>query len=213
MDGTIGEIRYFAGNFEPRNWAYCAGQITSIQANTALFSLLGTTYGGNGSTNFAYPDFRGRVAVGAGAGNGLTPRSIGEFNGAENVPINMANMPVHTHAATFTPTGTPAGITATLKASSLPATDKTPGNNGANAIGVGSVVDASGQIDPLMIFVNDSNPSVALVGATVTATGGTAATGTVTNAAAGGSQPFPNLKPFLALNHILCVSGMFPARD
>ena len=71
MDGTIGEIRMFAGNFAPRNWAFCAGQLLSISQNTALFSILGTTYGGNGQTTFGLPDLRGRVPVGAGTGPGL----------------------------------------------------------------------------------------------------------------------------------------------
>ena len=71
MEGTIGEIRMFAGNFAPRNWAYCQNQIIAIASNSALFSILGTTYGGNGQTTFALPDFRGRTAVGTGNGAGL----------------------------------------------------------------------------------------------------------------------------------------------
>ena len=72
MEGTIGEIRLFASNFAPKNWAYCAAQVVQIRANTALFSILGSTYGGDGSTTFMLPDLQGRVAVGAGQGAGLT---------------------------------------------------------------------------------------------------------------------------------------------
>ena len=72
MEGTIAEIRMFAGTFAPRNWAFCNNQTIAIAQNTALFSLLGTTYGGNGQTTFALPDFRGRIPVGAGTGPGLS---------------------------------------------------------------------------------------------------------------------------------------------
>ena len=81
MEGTIGEIRMFAGTFAPRNWAFCNGQLLSIAQNTALFSILGTTYGGNGQTTFALPDFRGRSAVGTGQGPGLSSISLGEQAG------------------------------------------------------------------------------------------------------------------------------------
>ena len=100
MEGFIAEIRYFAGNFAPRNWALCQGQLLSIASNTALFSLLGTTYGGNGQTTFALPDFRSRVAIGAGQGPGLSNYSLGEQAGTESYTILASNMPPHTHPIT-----------------------------------------------------------------------------------------------------------------
>jgi microcystin-dependent protein len=100
MEGFIAEIRYFGGNFAPRNWAFCNGQILSIAQNTALFSLLGTTYGGNGQTTFALPDFRGRVAVGTGQGPGLSSYSLGEQTGAQSFTILANNLPAHTHPFT-----------------------------------------------------------------------------------------------------------------
>ena len=93
----VAEIRLFGGNFAPRGWAFCAGQIMAIQQNTALFSLLGTTYGGNGSTNFALPDLRDRIAIGAGQGPGLTPRTSGEVGGATSVTLSANEMPQHAH--------------------------------------------------------------------------------------------------------------------
>uniref|UniRef100_UPI003D32E146 phage tail protein n=1 Tax=Granulosicoccus sp. 3-233 TaxID=3417969 RepID=UPI003D32E146 len=81
---TLGEIMLFAGNFAPRGWALCDGQLLAISANTALFSILGTTYGGDGRTTFALPDLRGRSAVHAGNGPGLTPRRLGQKFGAES---------------------------------------------------------------------------------------------------------------------------------
>jgi microcystin-dependent protein len=93
----IAEIRAFPYNFAPRNWALCAGQLLSIAQNTALFSLVGTTYGGNGQTTFALPDLRGRAAMGVGNGPGLTPRVMGENDGSETVTLISTQMPSHTH--------------------------------------------------------------------------------------------------------------------
>jgi microcystin-dependent protein len=94
----LGEIRLFAGNFAPRNNALCAGQLLSIQQNSALFSLLGTFYGGNGTTNFALPDLRGRLPLNQGSGPGLTPRVIGEASGTEAVTVLQTTAPSHTHS-------------------------------------------------------------------------------------------------------------------
>jgi len=93
----LGEIRMFAGNFAPLHNAYCAGQIMSIQQNSALFSLLGTYFGGNGTTNFGLPDFRGRLPVCMGQGNALTNYTIGEMTGTESVTLNSQQMPMHNH--------------------------------------------------------------------------------------------------------------------
>lgn len=100
MDGTIAQIFLFGGNFAPRNWAFCNGQLMPIAQNTALFALLGTTYGGNGQTTFALPDFRGRVPVGTGQGPGLPHVDLGEMSGSENVTLITQQMPAHTHTAT-----------------------------------------------------------------------------------------------------------------
>jgi microcystin-dependent protein len=100
MEGTIAEIRMFAGNFAPRNWAFCNNQILSIAQNTALFSLLGTTYGGNGQTTFALPDLRGRVPVGTGQGPGLPVYQLGQLGGTPTVTLTTANMPAHNHQLT-----------------------------------------------------------------------------------------------------------------
>jgi microcystin-dependent protein len=95
----IGEIRMFSGNFAPRGWALCNGQLLAIAQNTALFSILGTTYGGDGRTTFALPDLRGRAPLNWGQGPGLSPRSIGEQGGSETVTLISSQMPAHTHTA------------------------------------------------------------------------------------------------------------------
>ena len=97
MEGTIAEIRMFAGNFPPKNWAFCQSQILAISQNTALFSLLGTNYGGNGTTTFGLPDFRGRMPVGQGQGPGLSQYVLGELAGSETNTIANANFPAHSH--------------------------------------------------------------------------------------------------------------------
>src|SRR5688572_6320685 len=94
----LGEIRMVGFNFAPQGWAFCQGQLMSIAQNSALFSLLGTTFGGDGQTTFALPDYRGRSSVGMGSGPGLTNIVQGEKSGTENVTILSTQMPVHTHA-------------------------------------------------------------------------------------------------------------------
>jgi len=93
----LGEIRMFAGNFAINGWQMCNGQTLPISQYAALFSILGTTYGGNGVQTFALPDLRGRVALHQGQGNGLSPYVIGEFSGTENVTLTAAQMPQHNH--------------------------------------------------------------------------------------------------------------------
>jgi len=94
----LGEIRYFAGNFPPRGWAFCDGQLLSVNQNDALFSLIGTTYGGDGRTTFALPDMRGRVAVHEGEGAALTNRPLGAKFGAETVTLTTSQLPSHSHS-------------------------------------------------------------------------------------------------------------------
>ena len=94
----IGQITMFGGNFAPRGWAFCNGQLLSISQNTALFSLLGTIYGGDGETTFALPELRGRVPMHWGNGPGLSSRNIGEKSGVENVILTTNQIPSHTHS-------------------------------------------------------------------------------------------------------------------
>ena len=113
-DPFIGEVQWFAGNFAPRGWALCDGQLLPIAQYSALFSILGTTYVGDGRTSFALPDVRGRVLIHKGSGPGLTPRNLGAKSGVENVTLTSAQMPSHSH---------------TLVASSGPATETNPTGN------------------------------------------------------------------------------------
>ncbi len=96
-DQFIAEIRLFAGNFPPRGWAFCSGQILSIAQNTALFSLVGTYYGGDGRTTFGLPNLNARAPICPGQGPGLSPRDLGETGGAANVTLTPAELPNHSH--------------------------------------------------------------------------------------------------------------------
>src|SRR5687768_993649 len=98
MEGFIGEIRLFAPNFAPRDWALCNGQLLPINQNQALFSILGTTYGGDGRTTFALPDLRGRSAIGAGSGPGLSSYTLGQQTGSPTTLLSANQLPSHTHA-------------------------------------------------------------------------------------------------------------------
>ncbi|KGM40533.1 tail collar protein [Aquabacterium sp. NJ1] len=97
-DAFVGEIRLFAGNFAPTGWALCNGQLLPISQNTALFSLLGTTYGGDGKSTFALPNLQGRMPLGAGSGPGLTSRDLGEASGEAQHTLTLSEMPQHNHA-------------------------------------------------------------------------------------------------------------------
>jgi microcystin-dependent protein len=110
----VGEIRMFAGNFAPRGWAFCDGQLLAVAQNDALFSLLGTIYGGDGRTTFGLPDLRGRVPIHAGSGPGLSPRRLGEKGGQEDVTLSLNELPQHDHmligSNTDASTDEPAGL-------------------------------------------------------------------------------------------------------
>ena len=142
-DPFVGEVMMFAGNFAPQGWADCNGQLLPISQNDALFSLIGTTYGGDGIQTFALPDLRGRTPVHAGSGPGMSTRTLGETGGSESVTLSAAQMPSHTHtlrAAAAASTGTPGGAVALAQTSGAkvyraPSNPVTMGNGLASAGG------------------------------------------------------------------------------
>lgn len=178
-------------NFNPRGWAFCQGQLLSISQNTALFSLLGTTYGGNGQTTFALPDFRGRVPVGAGQGPGTSNYILGQVGGSETTTLTINEMPAHTHAVT---------VTLTVKASNVKATDSAP-TSSVNTLAAPYDTLNAGAI----AGYNNQSPNMALN------IGGGSATGNT--AAAGGSQPITIMQSYLGMNYIIALEGIFPSRD
>ena len=116
----LGQIMMFGGNFAPRGWALCDGQLLSIAQNTALFSILGTTYGGNGQTTFGLPDLRGRAPVHAGSGPGLSPYTLGESTGSESVTLAAGQLASHTHPFSVPSSSSPQSSTASDPAGTYP---------------------------------------------------------------------------------------------
>jgi microcystin-dependent protein len=180
MDAFIGEICLFAPTFAPRGWVFCRGQLLPINQNQALFSLLGTTYGGDGRVNFALPNLIGRSAMGFGQGSGLTDRILGEIPGTTTNTISISQMPAHTHT-----------LSGTL---SIPATNST-GNQQSPAAGY-FASDGTQKYDI-------QQDGVTMQPATLNLTVGNTGTGI----------PITNMMPYLALNYIICLSGIFPPRS
>ncbi|MDM1548515.1 phage tail protein [Empedobacter falsenii] len=191
-EAYIGEVRLFAGNFAPRNWAFCQGQLMAISQNTALFSILGTTYGGDGRTTFGLPDFRDHVGIGVGQGPGLSERVLGETGGEENVTLSTQDMPSHTHGVVMTDQPK-------LKVSSSPATQTIP-ITGSSIAQPGFLVN--GSFAPTM-GVNLEEPEVE-VNANIDMK--------LRTQVSGGSIPHNNMQPYIGMNYVICLYGIFPPR-
>ena len=163
---TLGEIYMFAGNFAPRNYAFCDGQLLSIAQNSALFSILGTTFGGNGTTNFALPNLKGRVPIHAGSGSGLSTYVLGETSGVENVTLTSSQIPSHNHSLACQT----AGGAQTSPSGNFPATDGTGnalsyataanGTMAATAVGTSGGSQAHTNVQPILAV----NFTIALTG-------------------------------------------------
>ena len=188
MDPMMASIMIFAGNFAPRGWAFCDGQLLAINANSALFSLLGTTYGGDGRTTFALPDLRGRAALGPRHGPGLSSYNLGQRGGVETVTLTVAQMPSHTHLASVTP------------GSAILPVNITEGDEDEKNPGAGVLANTGAD--------NYASSSNGNYGAAAPVTG-TA----VTNFNQGGSQWHTNIQPYLAINYIIAMQGFFPSRN
>ena len=200
-DPYLGEIRMVGFNFAPQNWALCQGQLMSISQNNALFALLGTFYGGNGTTNFGLPDLQGRSPVGVGAGNGLSPITVGELSGNESVTLTISQLPAHTHTATATAGTASASI-------SIPATTTNTGEGATpgNTTVLGPI--AAGGRPGTLYSTSAANTTLAPFNASLT---GSAPT--VTVGSTGGSLPVALRNPYLGITFIIALSGVFPPRS
>ncbi|HEX4695940.1 phage tail protein [Sphingomonas sp.] len=179
----LGEIRLFAGNFNPRGWAFCNGALLSIAQNDALYALLGTTFGGDGQTTFGIPDLRGRLPVGQGQGSGLSNYVVGQMSGTETVTLTSNQMPSHSHT-----------FFASTSAGSLD-------RPGATAQPAKAVQSVGGQSALLYVIPGAASPitPVNMNPANIASTGG--------------SQPHENLMPLLTVNYIIALEGVFPSRN
>jgi microcystin-dependent protein len=175
----LGCIYLFAGNFAPRGFQLCAGQTLPISQNAALFSLLGTTYGGNGVSTFALPDLRGRAAVAQGTPPGLTPISLGERSGSQNATVLLSNLPIHTHSAVLT---------------------------------INCAADGRGADNPVGGVFDSGSASNVFAGAP-DGSKMNAGMGTAVLAPVGGSVPVSIRNPYLGLNYIIAMTGIFPSRN
>ncbi len=185
----VGEIETVGFNFAPVNWALCQGQLLPISQYTALFSLLGTTYGGDGRTTFALPDLRGRVAV--GQGNGFI---MGQQGGSASVTLSIANMPPHNHTASTTVTVQ--GTAGTPAVTSEGTTD-TPAANTVLA-----------KMNRSLQY-STAAPTVSMTPTPINAT----AAATTTVGTVGGGQPFSILQPYQVVNYIIALNGIYPSRQ
>lgn len=183
----VGEIKMFAGNFAPRGWALCDGQLLSVSGNDALFSLLGTIYGGDGRTTFGLPDLRGRVPVHMGQGPGLMNRPIGSKSGAETVVLTAAQLPGHTHAL-----GPAASGEAPMRFKFGASDQGAPSGN--------SIAVARGGEERFRTSAGagqEMHPDTLNLVATTGTTGGSA---------------HPNMPPFQCVNFIIALVGIYPSR-
>ena len=173
-DPFLGEIRQVGFNFTPEGWAQCNGDLMAISQYSALFSLLGTTYGGNGSSTFALPDLRGRFTLARGQGQGLSLYDLGQTGGEEQVTLLTSQMPAHTHG---------------VQASSAPGDRESPA-------GATWAQPYFGRV-PQRVYAGD---------------GATTPMSPVASGAAGGGQPHNNMPPYLVVNFIIALQGVFPQR-
>jgi len=180
----LGQVSIFAGNFAPRGWALCEGQLLPINSYSALFSILGTTYGGDGRSTFGLPDLRGRIPMGSGSGPGLSTRKIGQKMGEENHTLIDAEIPSHSHTSKLSVSkgnGTQGAATA----------DSTIATTGVN----------TGRVFTESLGYNTSTPDTALNSASI-AGGNT-----------GGGRSHNNMQPTLCINYVIALEGNFPPRN
>jgi microcystin-dependent protein len=179
----IGEIKLFGFNFAPRGYATCSGQLLGISQYTALFSLLGTNFGGNGQTTFGLPNLNGRVAIGMGQSQGTSDYVIGQAAGAESCTLTINQMPAHNHPATGISVNQPVGAS----------NDDAGAANNYIANSTSAMGDFFGTTASTDVLANAK-----VSGAT---------------AIIGGSQPFSILQPYLTINYSIALEGIFPSRS
>lgn len=176
VDQFVGEIQICGYNFAPKGWAFCNGQLLPISQNTALFSILGTTYGGDGKSNFALPNLQGCSPVQAGQGPGLSPYYLGQTGGETTVTLLQSEIPAHTH---------------TVGVVDAPGTQNSPSAALLGKARYGKAFDLQ--------YAPTASAATTMAGAAL--------------ASAGGGQPHNNMPPYLTLNFIIALQGIFPPRS
>jgi microcystin-dependent protein len=205
MDEIIGIIKLFAGKFAPKDWAFCDGSLLQINQYQSLYSIIGTTYGGDGRTTFALPDLRSRAPIGASntAPQGLTAVAVGKTGGSENAALIG-----HTHTAQLS--NVAVNVQGTFSVNNTESTMEVPTAGCSIAAPISSNGEMPPQLLPTLVF-NNLAPNTAIAGLNVSAT---TTGGTVTIAQAGSSiGNYGNMPPFLGLNYIICIIGIYPMQS
>ncbi|GLB50762.1 phage tail protein [Neptunitalea lumnitzerae] len=182
----LGMVKLFAGNYAPLNWSFCNGALLEISKYQALFSVIGNFYGGDGRTTFALPDLRSRVPVGMGASPGHINYELGQLGGNETTYLTTSNLPAHTHNAH-------------LMISNENANLRTPDASGVSSLAVNGELNGR-EFAPFLNYINES-PNTPLNSTSVV------------NGSTGGNAPFDIRQPYVALNYIICIDGLYPPRS
>ncbi|MCP4221473.1 MAG: phage tail protein [bacterium] len=214
-DPLLSQVSMFGCNFAPRSWAVCQGQLVDIQSNTALYSLLGTFYGGDGRNTFGIPDLRGRTAIGIGQGPGLSYRQIGQRGGWESVQLTQSTLPAHTHTgdgqatSTASLSGTP-NTSATVKCNNTTSNTNEPlgkvwGTYGGRENLYADDIGEENEMHAGLISVSvDLSPVTVNVDTTIDSIGINST---------GGNLPHVNMSPYLVVNYCIITQGVFPSRN
>lgn len=201
MDEYIGIIKMFVGTYAPEGYMLCDGRPLNVNQYQALYSIIGNQFGGTANVNFNLPDLRGRVVVGVGG-----DFRQGVSGGVPDAKLTATEMPTHTHTAVFTPQGGGTPITASVKVNA-----GTGGTATANPTGAYWGQSPSSGPQQSQDYTNQKNVLMATDAVQVSVSGGGGITGgTVTNYPSGAGQPFSIMQPYMPINFIICVSGIYP---
>lgn len=200
MDAFVGTIMLWPVSWAPAGWHFCDGTLLPVNQNQALFALIGTTYGGNGTTTFGLPDLRGRVPVGVGTGTGLSTYALAAKGGVESNILTVAELAAHTHANTVASAASAVNVSVAIPAVSSA--------NGDAAKPLPTTVLS--KIQGATLY-SDATPDSTLK--PFTASGTVTPAVTITNANTGSNTPVENRQPYLAVNYIICLNGLFPSRN
>ncbi|XOV78788.1 MAG: phage tail protein [Aestuariibacter sp.] len=212
-DAFTGQIQGFGFQFPPFQWAFCGGALISISEQSALFSLLGTFFGGDGRVTFGLPNLTSRTPVGynMGGGIGVTPYPMGTMYGFEHITLTLLQLPVHNHTADFTPVGGGSAVTTKMHATTEDGESASPS---AGSYLATAVPGPAGPDQPEKIYRNTAPTAGTLVDlGGVSSSGGESAGGTVTVHNAGNSSAVENRSPFTAVNFSICLEGLYPSRN
>lgn len=221
MEPFIAQIMLFGGNFAPRGWAFCDGSLLPISQNTALFSLIGTIYGGDGRTTFALPDLRGRAPIHQGhMPGGQYSYHLGQLGGQESNTLNTSHLPAHNHPVSGSGGGISGSATATISGApgvSMNVADNNDGSDSPNG-------KFLGQNDGGGIYAGSPTSGEQLASTAISADAGTLAVSANTSGLSvnmsglstgntGSGQSFNNMQPYIAMTYIIALQGVFPSRS